>query len=55
MRPILLTSATTGLFCAIFAGGVDAVTDALSLWQVMSLGAISGALGSFVAQMAVKR
>ena len=51
MRQILTTSVLTGGFCAIFAGGVDAVTDALTMWQVMILGGISGATGSLIAQL----
>lgn len=55
MRKILTTSALTGVFCAIFAGGVDAVTDALNMWQVMILGGISGATGSLIAQYVTRR
>jgi len=51
MRSVLLTSGLTGTFCALFALGVDAVTDALSMWQVMCLGGISGATGSLIAQI----
>ena len=55
MRSILITSLMTGGFCAVFAGIVDAVTDALTMWQVIILGAISGASGSLIAQLVTRR
>jgi hypothetical protein len=55
MNPVLLTAALTGLFCAMFAGLVDIVTDALAMWQVMILGAVSGFCGSLFAQFALRR
>ena len=54
LRPMLASAALTGLFCAIFAAGVDTVTGALSLWQVMGAGAISGFFGSLFAQTVLK-
>ena len=55
MRAVLLTSLMTGGFCALFAGVVDAVTDALTVWQVMMLGGISGLSGSLIAQLILGR
>ncbi len=55
MRQIALTSILTGCFCAVFAGGVDAVTDALTMWQVIGFGAVSGTLGSLVSQLVLRR
>lgn len=55
MRTLLVTSAMTGGFCAVFAGIVDAITDALSMWQVIGLGGLSGFCGSLLAQLVLKR
>ena len=55
LRPILASAALTGLFCAVFAAGVDVVTDALSIVQVMIAGAISGFLGSLFGQTLMRR
>ena len=55
LRPMLASAALTGLFCAIFAAGVDAITDALTLGQVMVAGAISGFLGSLFGQTVLRR
>ena len=55
MNKILITSVLTGSFCAIFAGIVDAVTDALTMWQVVILGGISGAMGSLIAQFVTRK
>jgi len=50
-RQALIAALTTGGFCAVFASVVDAVTMALSLWQVMLAGGISGFLGSLLASL----
>ena len=55
LRPMLASAALTGLFCAVFAAGVDMVTDALTLGQVMIAGAISGFLGSLFGQTVLGR
>ena len=55
MRVILMTSLMTGGFCAVFAGVVDAITDALTMWQVIGLGALSGTLVSLFAQLVLRR
>ena len=55
LRPMLASAALTGLFCAIFAAGVDLVTEALSLFHVMMAGAVSGFLGSLFGQSMMKR
>lgn len=52
---IFVTSAVTGVFCAIFAVIVDVVTDALELWMVVVLAFVSGFLGSLCAQFLMKR
>jgi uncharacterized membrane protein len=50
-RVVLVAALTTGVFCAVFASVVDAVTDALSMWQVAIAGGISGFLGSLFASL----
>ena len=55
LRPMLASAALTGLFCAVFAAGVDMVTDALTLGQVMIAGAVSGFLGSLFGQTVLGR
>ena len=55
MRTILATSLLTGGFCAVFAGIVDVVTGALTMVEVMVLGAVSGASGSLLAQIVTGR
>ncbi len=55
LRMILIAALTTGLFCAIFAMVVDAVTDALEIWQVAVAGLISGFLGSLFASLVLRR
>ncbi|GGC01976.1 hypothetical protein GCM10011363_18240 [Marivita lacus] len=52
---ILLTSVVTGIFCAMFAGIVDPVTDALAMWVVIGLAFASGFTGSLFAQLVLKR
>jgi len=52
---ILKAALTTGAFCAVFASAVDMVTDALSLWQVMAAGGVSGFLGSLFASFVLGR
>ena len=53
-RAMLSTAAATGAFCALFAAGVDLLTDALALWQLMIAGAVSGFLGSTFGQMVIR-
>ncbi len=55
MQQVILTSVLTGLFCAGFAGVIDAITDALTMWQVIGLGAVSGLCGSLVSQLVLGR
>ena len=50
-RAILVAALTTGAFCAVFAGFVDAITDALTMGQVIVLGGVSGFLGSLFAAL----
>ena len=54
-RAILAAALTTGAFCAVFAGVVDAVTDALSMAQVVIVGAVSGFCGSLFASLMLGR
>lgn len=42
----LFAALATGVFCACFAFVVDLITDALAVWQVVGLAAVSGFLGS---------
>ncbi len=53
IRAMLSTALVTGAFCALFAAGVDLVTEALAIWQVMIAGAVSGFLGSLVGQIVI--
>ncbi|WP_424970256.1 hypothetical protein [Dinoroseobacter sp. S76] len=55
MKPILLTASVAGVFCALFALTVDAVTDALSMAQALALAGLSGFLGSLVGQLVCRR
>ena len=55
MRAVLLTSVTTGVFCAIFAVVVDMVTDALNMGAVIALAFVSGFLGSLFGHIVVKK
>lgn len=55
MMKVAITSAmATGFFCAVFAGVIDAVTDQLSMVQVIVLAGISGSLGSLFAHFALR-
>lgn len=51
----LKAALTTGAFCALFAGGVDAATDMLTTRNVMIVGGISGFLGSLFATFVWRR
>lgn len=51
----LLAAIATGVFCACFAFVVDAITDALSAWQVIGLAAVSGFLGSIFGNTLIGR
>ncbi|WP_186826982.1 hypothetical protein [Shimia ponticola] len=42
----LFAAILTGVFCASLAFVVDMITDALAAWQVVSIAAVSGFLGS---------
>lgn len=56
MMRLMWTSAfATGFFCAGFAAVIDAVTDQLSMWQVIGLPALSGTMGSIFAQLLLGR
>jgi hypothetical protein len=50
MRPIFISAALTGAFCAVFAVGVDLLTDMLGRGQLVLVSFISGSLGSLFAQ-----
>lgn len=49
MRGAIAAAGATGGFCAVFALGVDALTDALNWMQVMVISFLSGFLGSLFA------
>ena len=52
---VLKAALTTGVFCALFAAGVDSVTDMLTTRKVMIVGGISGFLGSLFATYVWRR
>ncbi|MEM1066143.1 MAG: hypothetical protein AAF771_12105 [Pseudomonadota bacterium] len=55
LRPILLTAALTGAFCAAFAVAIDYLTDMLESRQVITVSFASGFLGSLFAQIFLGR
>ena len=55
LRTILITAVLTGAFCAIFAVGIDWVTDMLDRNQVIGISFTSGFLGSLFAQTVMGR
>lgn len=55
IRPILLTALLTGFFCAIFAVGIDLVTDMVDRTTVIVVSFTSGFLGSIFAQTVLGR
>ncbi len=54
-RPIVLTAALTGAFCAVFAVAIDFLTDMLESRQVITVSFASGFLGSLFAQTVLGR
>ncbi|MGR3492160.1 MAG: hypothetical protein ACU0DW_08890 [Shimia sp.] len=50
----LATAVATAVFCAGFAFVVDAITDALSVLQVIGLAAISGFFGSLFGTVVIR-
>ena len=55
IRSILLTAVLTGVFCAVFAVGIDWLTDMLEAGQVVAISFTSGFLGSLFAQTVLGR
>lgn len=55
MRMLWLTAVLTGGFCAVFAMGIDWLTDMLARRQVIALSFASGFLGSVFAQLVLRR
>ena len=55
IRPILLSAALTGIFCAVFAIGIDWLTNMLERGQVISISFVSGFLGSLFASTVLGR
>ncbi len=55
VRTILLTAGLTGVFCAVFAVGIDWITDMLERQQVIAVSFSSGFLGSLFAQTVLGR
>lgn len=55
LRTILLTAVLTGVFCAVFAVGIDWLTDMLERNQVVGISFVSGFLGSLFAQTVLGR
>ena len=54
-RVILLSAVLTGAFCAVFAVGIDWLTDMLARRQVIGLSFASGFLGSLFASLVLRR
>lgn len=52
---MLLSALMTGVFCAGFAAVVDAITDALTMWQVIGIALLSGFCGSIFASVVLGR
>lgn len=50
MKTALIAAATTGLFCAVFAFGVERVAGMLPLASVIAVSFVSGFLGSLFAR-----
>lgn len=55
IKTILISAVLTGLFCAVFAVGVDYLTDMLRRGQVIGISFTSGFLGSLFAQTVLGR
>ena len=55
LRPILTSAVLTGVFCAVFAVGIDWATDMLERNQVIGVSFVSGFLGSLFAQTVLGR
>ena len=55
MRSLLIAALVTGAFCAAFAFVVDAITDVLTMWQVIGVAAVSGFCGSIFASFILGR
>ena len=55
IRPILVSALLTGLFCAVFAVGVDWLTDMLRRGQVIAVSFVSGFCGSLFASTVLGR
>lgn len=55
LGPVLTTSVLTGVFCAVFAIGVDTVFSALPMIAGIALAFVSGFLGSLFAQLVLGR
>ena len=52
---VLISALLTGVFCAGFALGVDAVTEMVETWQVAVIAMISGFCGSLFAHFSLHR
>jgi hypothetical protein len=55
MRSVLTTAALTGAFCAVFAVGIDWVSEMLERPQIFGVSFVSGFLGSLFAQTIMGR
>ena len=54
-RKILIAAMLTGAFCAIFATGIDWLTDMLQRGQIFGISFASGFLGSLFASLVLRR
>ena len=55
MRTGLVAAALTGVFCAVFAVGIDWATDMLERGWIVAVSFVSGFLGSLFARTAMGR
>lgn len=54
-KMVLMSALMTGVFCAGFAAVVDAITEALTMWQVIGIAMVSGFCGSLFASFVLGR
>jgi uncharacterized membrane protein len=55
LRGVIFPAALTGVFCAVFAFGVDMLTNMLAQGQVVMVSFVSGFLGSLFAKLVLRR
>lgn len=55
IRSLFLPAVLTGAFCAVFAVGIDWLTNMLERGQILGLSFVSGFLGSLFASLVLRR